>query len=369
VPTTASSLSELLERAGIVDGAQRDALLRMLRDRLKAGQPTSIGRLLVERGIPAGRILAVASSGERAATVRCDACATVNPVPSPPRREFPCGRCGALLMPLGPVMDGAAASTVLDDEVLPIPKSSLFTPALANPPPSDDTTATFPEREVGTTLRFEGVLSPPEEMGDGVEPNSDTLPFRKVLSLPREQKDTLPLPPDEIMPQLAPQDGRVGIPPRVRPTTDTSFPSPAFASSQKAPNPYSGPQGLPPVIQDARMESSGVKPKPPPELNVDSGAVTVGDFDGSGGAFPSPPLPSTAEVNLMRSTAERKNPYPRPSAARERAGARESERGTRETDRGARTTLVLVIAGFIAMTLAVGLGVGAYFVLKAVLGW
>ena len=57
--------------------------------------------------------------------------------------------------------------------------------------------------------------------------------------------------------------------------------------------------------------------------------------------------------------------------ARERVGNRTIDKrsAARETDRGARTTLVLVIAGFIAMTLAVGLGVGAYFVLKAALGW
>ncbi len=224
------------------------------------------------------------------------------------------------------------------------------------------------------------MLSPPAG-GDGVEPDSDTLPFRKVLSIPREQKkdSTLALPPGAIVPWAPPPASKVGIPPRIRPpTADSSFPPPAFVASGKTPSPppYTGPQGLPPVIQDARMESSGVKPKPP-ELNVDSGAVTVSDLEGTGGAFPTPPLASTAEVNLTRSTtAERKNPYQKSTASKEKStaskeksSASKERTGSRESDRGGRATIVLVVAGFIAMTLAVGLGVGTYFALKAALGW
>ncbi len=399
-PAAATSLGEMLQRAGLVDGPLLETLVGTLRERLRAGAPTSIGRLLIERGIPSMRILAVATSGERASVIRCDACSNAQSLPSPPpSREFPCGRCGALLLPLGPAIDGRGGSTIIDDSILPLPVPKTPGVLLGNPEPNEDTTmplgATSPFG-FKNTGRFDDVLPIPGA-AESDSSGGTTLQFNKVLPLPAALKSAAPITPP-VDPEIAggTEDPTVSLPamsasssgagpiagmgipptfndlrgaPSGRPDARPAFPTaaPPFMAPPAGIPPIVNPgvaPGLPPVLQDPRMASSGLRrqgqPQPP---GMDTESPTVADAEGSGGAFGA--VATAAPVGTRNTTTEQKSPLA--GAATASGGSREgpralersrSGRGKRASPQGSNFRIVFL--AFAATMFVAGMGFLAF---------
>jgi hypothetical protein len=191
----------------LIDAVQLDRFVTELRERQRAGRPTSLARLLIERGIEGGRVRAAAVAGSGSA-VKCDACGVAHDVKAAFGREFGCPRCGALVVSLGEV---------------PVP----VTPGAASLAPSEP------------TLRFNQVLQIPE----GGTDDARTVRFDGVLPLPPPAQ-VGPIEPFPAPPDAATVDSRAitqSDPDR------QSFRAPAPGESPKAPSPA----GLSPVVRGA----------------------------------------------------------------------------------------------------------------------
>src|SRR5581483_10158189 len=82
------------------------------------------------------------------------------------------------------------------------------------------------------------------------------------------------------MPPLGGGPAPLGIPPLIN-APPVAYPPRPFGAASFQP-------GVPPVIQDARLSSSGMRRGPPPGLAVDTESPTVADREGSAGAFGAP---------------------------------------------------------------------------------
>ncbi|HZU97757.1 MAG TPA: hypothetical protein VFF73_13740 [Planctomycetota bacterium] len=317
-PLQPPSLGDVLKKAGIVDAASLESLVLVLRDRLRSGTPASLGRLLLERGVPAPRILAAAASAGPPGAVRCDACSTVQPVQTRSGREFPCARCGALLLALGvpiatPSVPGAGpGETVLDMNVLPLP--SPFTPGL-QPEPNEDTTVPL-DRD--GTMKFGGVLPLP----DAHESSSTTLPFRTVLPLPGRK-------PPVVVPGIPASE----LPTGIYSATDVE--------------PLAQGIGIPPMVHTGNPvapPAPGVPTTPPPVFGHDSASPTQADPD----AVPLGAIIPPMAAGTRNTTAQGPGIPQRPPLRRGSARVAKAEGG------GRRVGLVLVLA-VMAVLSAVGL--------------
>jgi hypothetical protein len=318
-PLQPPSLGDVLQKAGIVDAATLEGLVLVLRDRLRSGTQASLGRLLLERGVPAPRILAAAASAGSPGAVRCDACSTVQPIQTRSGREFPCARCGALLLALGaavatpPVPGTGPAETILDMAVLPLP--SPFTPGL-QPEPNEDTTVPLDQ---DGTMKFGGVLPLP----DAHETSSTTLPFRTVLPLPGRK-------PMVVVPGIPASE----LPTGIYPATDME--------------PLAQGIGVPPMVHTgnpvAPPPAPGVPATPAPAFGHDSASPTQADPDAVplGAIAPAPP-PGTRNTTAQGPGIPQRPPLRRGSA-----------RVAKAESRGRRVGLVLVLA-VMAVLSAVGL--------------
>ncbi|MBI3724423.1 hypothetical protein HY251_10785 [bacterium] len=130
-----ASLGELAQRAGLLDAAGTERLVLELRERLRAGRPMSLGALLLERGIPTDRVLALAAAGAACSAMRCDVCATAYPLGAfPPAREFPCTRCGAKVLAFGQGSRPGIARSGEDARAIVAPASPASIPAVHSMP-------------------------------------------------------------------------------------------------------------------------------------------------------------------------------------------------------------------------------------------
>jgi hypothetical protein len=372
---TAPSLGDQLARAGVVDRPTLDALIGLLRDRLRNGTPTSLGRLLLERGVPSIRILAAATSGERVTAVRCDACTSVQGVPVPlPTREFPCSRCGALLLPLGPAVGGTADATMLGAPVLPLP--APFTPATPsdNPDPNED--STMPLAGEGQTARFPGVLPIPAPAPPG---GGTTLHFGVVLPIPEALA-----PQDRVLPAGAEAptvaisgdprargaaSGAIGVPPRIHGMAAPPLATPAGAAIGIPPVVH---LGAPSAAQEPRGSGSGgrrgVPPPATPRYDPVTESPTVHDREGSGGAFAdaltvppvSAPPPAPSMPPVLRPTAEG-----RPTSGASRERRRPGRYDKKDASGGSKGLVVALV--FLAVVFIALLGAGAYFATRYLL--
>jgi hypothetical protein len=309
------SLGELLLRAGVIDAPALERLVTDLRERLRAGRPTSLARLVVERGVPAARILALVGNVE-GPSFRCDACSTPYQTGAYALgREFPCARCGALLVGLGrtpsDVDDGrtvrfqgvlripegmpatpaapatpkalsdsdVAATTLAFGQVLPVPGAVPLTPATAPTVCEED--------ETGRTMTFKNVLplppAAPPATAPRVKPPSDeggrTMFFEDVLPLPPGQ--AAPpltagwLPPPPPGPSAPPAPGAWLPPPP--PAAPWQPPPVQAAWLPGPPAPEPAPGFAPPPPRPSSSPANALPPVP----GYASEAITIADPEGN----------------------------------------------------------------------------------------
>lgn len=178
MPVSAASFGQVAVLLQVVTKEEHRDLSKELHAALKAGRPTSYAKLLLRRGVSTSTVKTVLRKGSSLESVRCDACGTSIPQAKLPRRtEYPCPRCGSLLLGFAayarrePARAEAAAPVVEDGEAQTLNfRQALPLPA---PPPSAGlelaTPALEPEEGLGTAL-FREVFVLPADRGD---PRSD----------------------------------------------------------------------------------------------------------------------------------------------------------------------------------------------------
>lgn len=96
---SAQSLAGLAVERGLITPGERDKLIAELRRRAQAGQATSFARLLVGASIPASTVQGLLATGSAYPAVLCESCGQAIPQGMlPERREYPCTRCGCMVL-------------------------------------------------------------------------------------------------------------------------------------------------------------------------------------------------------------------------------------------------------------------------------
>lgn len=189
----AASLGQLALRARLVPADELRRLEAFIRERVRAGRPVSMGRLLLRGGLTSKGLRRLLRSGADLEAVACDACGAEHPQERfSSRAEWPCRECGALLLgfaifrkgalrkraassaPRSEPARAASSTTQRFHEVVPIPRapdpqqerSEAPLPLDAVPPvpvistAGEDTTLGY-ENPLGSTVHFRKVIGPP----------------------------------------------------------------------------------------------------------------------------------------------------------------------------------------------------------------
>jgi serine/threonine protein kinase len=97
--TRAASLGELTVHAGLVPAEELDLLCQALRLRVQEGQGLSLARLLLKGGLSRRDLRSVFALGAELPAIRCDGCGAEVPQQMlPDKKEYPCSKCGVLLL-------------------------------------------------------------------------------------------------------------------------------------------------------------------------------------------------------------------------------------------------------------------------------
>jgi serine/threonine protein kinase len=218
-----ASLGQLAVVLEVISREEHREISRLLQLSMRQRQPMSYARLLVRRGVSSQTVEELLRRGASLRAVRCDACGASIPQDSLiRRREYPCLRCGALLLGFrayaqtgaspaaAPAPSPAARKsfdrapgqkpppatgldlelpTITHGQVLPLPGQGdrrrdldLPTPSARLARGSEDTTVPAAEAETQATASFHDVLPQPaaELMPDALS----TMHFGDVFKLP-----------------------------------------------------------------------------------------------------------------------------------------------------------------------------------------
>jgi hypothetical protein len=163
---TSASLGELAVRYGLLQEAERVDLSQHLQSHARAGRPTSMAHVLLQRGAPRGTLERILGSAAQLQAVRCDACNQARSLTEfPGRQPLPCPGCGALVI-------GFAA----------------FAPSDVAPLPADDA-----EEAGSRTMDFSGVLVPvPQPPAAALDDAETTAEFDALVAPPTPPNPAAP---------------------------------------------------------------------------------------------------------------------------------------------------------------------------------
>jgi hypothetical protein len=174
--TVGASLGQLAVASGALGEPARARLSRELAARVRAGQPASLARLLLQAGMTAQAVQDLLVRGAHFPAVRCDACGASTPQAAlPTRDEVACAACGSLVL-------GFAAYAARPDRGED-PDATPF----VGPPPSAGSALPLSETE-----RWRGVLPLPGAAGGAAAPreSAGTDRWPGVLPLPPPRAGT-----------------------------------------------------------------------------------------------------------------------------------------------------------------------------------
>jgi serine/threonine protein kinase len=213
--TKAASLGQLAVRARVIPVEQCRRLRAAVRARARAGEPMSLGRMLVKGGLRTQELRDILRSGADLDAVACDGCGELTPQADlPRRREYACDSCGALFLPFAPFLSGggkeeeeaakkrrrsAGAPTQAYAAILPVPNLDQATPT---PDPQEASTVAFDNPE-GETIRYDDILLDPSEpvrpdyiyeLPSGIGQLSEEETVMAMAKVVRESDDAAPTP-------------------------------------------------------------------------------------------------------------------------------------------------------------------------------